>query len=334
MNRWGRLLVMLTFLFPAACAPTLKPPGPATIEPRLEAEAIVTADEARLPYRRWLPADGQPVKAVIVALHGMNDYSNAFDGPGKYLAARGVAVYAYDQRGFGQGPWPSYWAGEEAMTNDLSTALRLIGGRHPGVPLYAMGESMGGAVVMRTMTSAHPPAVSGVILSAPAVWGRDDMNIFERSALWMTSHVLPWMTLTGEGLNVAPSDNIEMLRALSRDPLVIKETRVDTIHGLVDLMTNAQNCADRLATPALVLYGEHDEVIPAAPSYRMMSRLAGGDSQVKAVYANGYHMLLRDLQAQVVLADIAAWIDAPHAPLPSGADRRAENNLTSIRFNP
>ena len=32
-------------------------------------------------------------------------------------------------------------------------------------------------------------------------------------------------------------------------------------------------------------------------------------------------MLLRDLQAATVLADIAAWIDAPATVLPSGADR-------------
>lgn len=334
MKPWGRLILMLSLLFPAACAPTLKPPGPAVVEPRLEADAVVTADEARLPLRHWLPPEGTPVKAVIVALHGMNDYSNAFDGPGSYLSARGIAVYAYDQRGFGQGPWPGYWAGEEAMTADLDTSLRLIGARYPGLPLYALGESMGGAVVMRAMTSGHPPMVSGVILSAPAVWGRDDMNIFERGALWLSSHTLPWMTLTGEGLHVQPSDNIEMLRALSRDPLVIKETRVDTIHGLVDLMTDAQACSDRLTVPALVLYGEHDQIIPAASTYRMMSRLAGGETQVKAVYDRGYHMLLRDLQAKTVLADIAAWINDPRAPLPSGADRRADKTLSSIRFNP
>jgi len=332
MKPWGKLLVMLTFLFPAACAPTLKPPGVDVIEPRLEAEAIVAADDARLPLRRWMPPEGTPIKAVVVALHGMNDYSNAFDGPGKYLSARGIAVYAYDQRGFGQGPWPGYWAGEQAMIDDLSTALRLVGERHPGLPLYALGESMGGAVVMRAMTSAHPPAVTGVILSAPAVWGRDDMNIFEQGALWLTSHVLPWMPLTGEGLDVKPSDNMDMLRALSRDPLVIKQTRVDAIHGLVDLMGDAQNCADRLTTPALMLYGEHDEIIPPTPSFRVMSRLDGGDAR-KALYANGYHMLMRDLQADVVLADIAAWITDPQAPLPSGADKRAASRLSSLQPN-
>ena len=40
-----------------------------------------------------------------------------------------------------------------------------------------------------------------------------------------------------------------------------------------------------------------------------------------ALYDTGYHMLLRDLDAEPVLADIAAWIKDPTAPLPSGRER-------------
>ena len=83
---------------------------------------------------------------------------------------------------------------------------------------------------------AERPVADGYILMAPAVWGRGDMNVFERAALWMTYHLAPGWKLSGSSLRILASDNIEMLRALGRDPLVIKETRVDTIHGLVDLM--------------------------------------------------------------------------------------------------
>jgi hypothetical protein len=37
---------------------------------------------------------------------------------------------------------------------------------------------------------------------------------------------LPGLKVTGRGLGITPSDNLEMLRALGRDPLVIKETRI------------------------------------------------------------------------------------------------------------
>ncbi len=43
-----------------------------------------------------------------------------------------------------------------------------------------------------------------------------------------------------------------------------------------------------------------------------------------AFYPHGYHMMLRDLDAQTIYDDIAAWIRDPVSPLPSGADKRPE----------
>lgn len=325
-----RFKTVLFSLFLAACAPTVKTAGPPMEMPALADDDIVTADAARLPLRSWLPAAGP--RAVVIAVHGFNDYSNAFDGPGKALADDGIAVYAYDQRGFGAAPDRGYWAGETAMTNDLIAAIRLIGARYPGTPLYLLGESMGGAVVMVTMARPDAPKVAGIVLSAPAVWGRDSMNIFQRGALWIASYSMPWLTLTGRGLHIMPSDNIEMLRRLSADPLVIKETRVDTIHGLCDLMDHAAEVAPLLHVPTLALYGEKDEVVPAAPIYHMFAELPSDPvPPVEALYANGYHMLMRDLAAPLVLQDIASWIERPGDPLPSGADQRARAHLASVK---
>lgn len=321
-----RAAALLLGLCVAACTPTVKLAGPPVGAPLLATDAIVTADGKGLPLRIWSPA-GEP-RAVIIALHGFNDYGFAFDDPGRALAGQDVAVYAYDQRGFGAGPDHGYWPGEKALSDDLITAVGLIGARHPGKPLYLLGESMGGAVVMVTMARKDAPKVAGIILSAPAVWGRGSMNVFQRAALWLTSYSMPWLTLTGRGLHIMPSDNIEMLRRLGADPLIIKETRVDAIHGLCDLMDHAAEVGPLLHVPTLALYGDKDEVVPAEPTYKVFKELPDRPSPpVRAFYANGYHMLLRDLEAKVVLADIASWIREPGAPLPSGADRRAVDRL-------
>jgi hypothetical protein len=49
------------------------------------------------------------------------------------------------------------------------------------------------------------------------------------------------------------------------------------------------------------------------------------------LYAEGYHMLLRDLEAPTVLSDLEAWIADHRAPLPSGADRAASEQLFARR---
>lgn len=323
MVRLAAALVLSAALL-GGCVASLNPTGSGRDEPVLTDDAIRTADGILLPLRVWLPPD-RPPRAVVLALHGMNDYSNAFATVGPALAAHGLATYAYDQRGFGRGPHPGQWSDKAAMAADAITAARLLSLRHPGLPLFLLGESMGGAVVIEALTMAPPPpAVAGAILSAPAVWGRGSMGPLQRAALWLGNALFPGLTLTGRGLEIQPSDNIEMLRALSRDPLVIKETRIDAISGLVDLMDAAQADIARLPVAALVLYGEKDQVIPPGPLWEAVARLPGrGRDQRAALYPDGWHMLLRDLQAARVIEDIAAWTADPAAPLPSGADTTA-----------
>jgi acylglycerol lipase len=170
---------------------------------------------------------------------------------------------------------------------------------------------------MKAATTASLDA-DGYILAAPAVWGRVTMPAYQTALLWLTVHTVPWMTLTGRGLNITPSDNIAMLRALSRDPLVLKETRVDAVWGIVNLMDGALAAAPRFDAPALFLYGARDEVVPPGATLRMFDGLPANSPQTIAIYADGYHMLLRDLEAPVVWRDIASWIDDRDAALPSG----------------
>ncbi len=193
-------------------------------------------------------------KAVIVALHGMSDYSNAFDMPAKAWAKRGITTLAIDQRGFGRAPDPGLWAGGEAMRHDLDDFVLAARARFPGVKIFAAGESMGGAVLLSALASPQPPAIDGAILVSPAVWSRADMPALYRVALFMVAHIMPGIILTnsaaGKVVKVIPSDNIPMLIALGKDPLFQKKTRADTLYGLVNLMGDARAAPSRLAAAA------------------------------------------------------------------------------------
>ncbi|MFQ5784908.1 MAG: alpha/beta hydrolase [Alphaproteobacteria bacterium] len=303
----------------AACAPHIEAAGPPTVAPALDDHDVRAADGARLPLRVWR-ADGAP-RAVIVGVHGFNDYSNAFDRPARYWATRGITTYAYDQRGFGETAARGLWPGIDTMVDDLRTVTRLVRAAHPGTPLYLVGESMGAAAAMVLMASADRPRINGMVLVAPAVWGWRSMNPFYRAGLWLSAHLAPWAEVTGRGLGIKPSDNRPMLVALSKDPLTIKKTRIDAIYGLVNLMDAAFFAADRLRTPTLALYGEHDQLVPRTATFEMLKRLAAPHRV--AIYPNGFHMLLRDLEAETVLADIAVWIADSTAALPSGHERTA-----------
>jgi alpha-beta hydrolase superfamily lysophospholipase len=294
---------------------------------------FLTEDGAILPVKKWLPDKNS--RAIIIALHGFNDYSQFFQLPGSFFKQHGIACYAYDQRGFGGSPNRGLWPGVNSYSDDLATFIRLIKQQHPNTPIYLLGHSMGGAIIIVTMAQGMTSPVDGIILAAPAVWGRATMPWYQTTLLWTLSHTLPWLTLTGEGLDIKPSDNIEMLKSLGRDPLVIKETRVETIYGLANLMDAALNAAEKLDNKSILLYGEKDQVIPKKPTYQFLRNFGKKtqDRKTVAFYPNGYHMLLRDLQAETVWKDILAWIASENETLPSGAIVRAREILDPSQNN-
>ena len=145
-------------------------------------DRYVTRDGTKLGLIHW---DAPMPRAVIVALHGMNDYSNAFAMPAPWWATRGISTYAYDQRGFGRSPQTGHLAGRRSHAPRLGGLCRCHAARViPNVPVFVLGESMGGAVAMSAFASDMPPKADGLILIAPAVWGRETMPFFYRLVLW------------------------------------------------------------------------------------------------------------------------------------------------------
>jgi alpha-beta hydrolase superfamily lysophospholipase len=315
-----------------ACAPRVIPAGPPQRAPMVEGDALVMPDGARLPVRAWLPPAAPP-RAILLALHGFNDYSMNFMADAAPLFARqGIAVYAYDQRGFGAAPHPGIWPGAATLAADAGTAARLIRARHPGRPLVMLGESMGAAVLLLAATGDDPPLAEGYILSAPALWGRSGMPAMMRAGLWLAAHTIPVVGFQAGVGGISPTDNEAAMRRWFSDPLTLKVTRVDAAHGLVDLMDAAvaalPDCCrgSGRPVPTLVLFGARDRIVPVAVA-RSVLRAAPPAIRV-AYYADGWHLLLRDENRTRVAADIMAWMADAAAPLPSGADQSGAAWLT------
>ncbi|HEY0265870.1 MAG TPA: alpha/beta fold hydrolase, partial [Rhizomicrobium sp.] len=268
------------------------------------------------------------------ALHGMSDYSNAFDMPARVWAKAGITTLAYDQRGFGNSDNPGLWAGADAMRADLNDAVAAARARYPGVPVFALGESMGGAVVLTALASRTPPGIDGAILVAPAVWSRNDMPLTYRAALFLGAHLLPGMILSNSAashvVTITPSDNVAMLRALGRDPLFQKKTRIDAVYGLVNLMDEARGANPPHPPPILFLYGANDQIIPAKPTEAVIAAL--GSKATVRHYEQGYHMLLRDLEGEAVNRDVADWaLKLPGSPAVTMPGTPQEKTMADIK---
>jgi alpha-beta hydrolase superfamily lysophospholipase len=305
-----------------ACAPTAQQagnPGAGFSGPRLEADDFVSFDGARLAMKHWEPAGEEPW-AVIVGLHGMNDYSNAFHLAAPFWAGDGIATFAYDQRGFGASPRRGVWGGDDLMSEDLRTLTALVRQRYPHAIIAVAGVSMGGSVAVEAFASDRPPAADRLVLLAPGVWGWSDQPIPFSTALWITAHLAPGSVITPPDFvvsHIEASDNREELIRMGRDRLMIWGTRTDALYGLVGVMERAQKRIGGIAAPTAYLAGAHDAIIPKTPTLHAARRLKPSDRS--AYYPDGWHLLLVDRQAPVVWRDVESFLRDPAAPLPSGA---------------
>jgi len=284
------------------------------------AERFVSFDGAELGLTAWLPPEGHEPEAVIIALHGMNDYANTFYLAGPWFAERGVAVYAYDARGFGRSPNRGLWPGERLMSEDLRTAVRVARRMHPNTPITVVGDSMGAASAIATFGAENAPEVDRLVLVAPAVWGWSTLPEHYALTLWVGAHTFPWRAVQPSQRmtrRITASDNQEALLQAGRAPHMIWSTRIDAVYGLVNLMETAANRSASLQGRVLFLYGAHDQIIPRVSAVNAARRLPSGVRT--AHYENGWHWLLRDHQREVVFADILSFMADPDAPLPSAA---------------
>jgi alpha-beta hydrolase superfamily lysophospholipase len=324
----NKLIILLLILL-VGCKPGSQPAGTTKNAPELHDLYFLTEDAVQLPLHRWLPGTGKP-RAVIVGVHGFNDYGNFLKRPAEYFSEQGIAAFTYDQRGFGAAPQRGYWAGRETYAADLRNFVRVVKQRYPSIPVYLLGESMGGAVAIEAVRDGHMTKIDGIILVAPALWPREIMPWYQTSLLWLLAHTVPWMSFSGEGVGAKLSDNREMMRELDSDPLVLRKTRVEALLGLTNLMDSAFENATQLGGKILLLYGDKDEIIPKQAIHAFLQGLYSSGESGKTVgfYPNGYHLLLRDLKADIIWQDIATWtLSDGEKALPSKADKRAKHEL-------
>lgn len=321
MNRRALILTASAAAL-AACAPLRQRPDLAALGfrgPRLTDGGFVSFDGATLGLMRWLPA-AEP-DWVVVGLHGMNDYANAYHLAAAWWAERGIATYALDIRGFGRSPGRGVWAPTEVVLDDLRALVAAVRERHPNARVALAGISMGGALAICAMASDRPPLVDRLMLFAPAVWGWSNQPLPNRLSLWITAHTRgQWVVKPPDWLarNIMASDNIDELRRMGRDPLMIWGARSDTIYGLVGLMERAWRSSGGIGVPTAWFYGARDQVIPRAPTVEAVGRLKPGART--AYYACGYHLLLVDKQAAKVWGDAEAFLREAAGPWPpSGA---------------
>lgn len=303
-------LLCTSLLLTTCSAPQVRPAGPAVQMPALTSDALVARDGARLPMSRWLP-NGR-ARANVIALHSFGDYRKSFEELGTWLAERGIAVYAYDQRGFGAAPHPGIWPGEAALVDDLADAIAALRASPGGAdtPLFLLGESMGGGVAM-IQTARAPAGIDGLILAEPAVREGIYFRYLWDAALWTAARTAPAASVTVSRTwhrDLSPAAQAR----LGDDPLVVREVRADTYDGLIDLTDSATAAAERIATRTLLLFGRGTGIVKKRSLCYAFADLDGDVTGIQ--YPGAPHLLLHARDWQRIARDIERWVGGEAPP--------------------
>ncbi|POY76541.1 A/B superfamily hydrolase [Rhodotorula taiwanensis] len=233
-------------------------------------EDLTGPQGTRFFTKHWTPDSATPVRAAVFFIERVERYDHVFP---KY-AQQGIAVFAFDQRGFGktatygeknthgQTSWPEQFA-------DIDFFLSHVLKHYPNVPVYLYGHSMGGALVLqyccRSTTYANVNRLTGAISSSPLL--RQAKGV--RAPSWMVKAG----SLVGKLSATLPIKATVNPEHTCRDPQVQKEyandplcKQVGTFRGVGDMLVGGQQTVDRdyvrfpHSLPLLVVHGEGDLV--------------------------------------------------------------------------
>lgn len=278
------------------------------VEPQVSARtgSFTGAAGLRLFRQCWRPeADA---RAVVINLHGLGDHSGLYPVLVDHLVARGIVVHAPDLRGNGRSPGQrAYVSRWDEFREDVRCLVEVVRAEEPGLPLFLLGNSLGGLIVL-DYALHHPEGIRGVIAASPPL-GRlgvpPVLLFFGRimSRLWPRFSLRTGMDLTGLARDPAVVD------AVLADPLFHRYGTARLSTEVVAAIARVQAAAPRFPLPLLLLHGGDDRMVPPDGSRRFVAAVRHPDARL-IEYPGAYHVLFADLDRERVLADLVQWIDA------------------------
>ncbi|WP_222268002.1 alpha/beta hydrolase [Modestobacter marinus] len=278
--------------------------------PRPGEDATAAHTEGTLGSGQYWQAWAVPSPVgVVVLVHGLHEHGGRYGHVAGRLARAGYATYVVDHPGHGRSPGVRGNISTMAGTVDgVDRLVRLAGERHPGVPLFVYGHSMGGLIALTYLTGSPEPRVRGAVISAPAL----DTS----AAAGLRGKLLPLVSRLLPDLGVLTLD----AETISRDPAVVRAYRTDplTHTGQVRARTGAEMTRaaaalpDRLRAlrmPLFVLHGGADRLVPTAASEVVPARATSAEV-TRRVYDGLFHESHNEPEQERVLDDVVAWLDA------------------------
>lgn len=261
-------------------------------------------DGLELFYRASRPETAP--KAAVIAVHGLGDHSGGMHAMTQRLAEDGYAVYAFDLRGHGRSPGKRGFIRKwEEYTGDLHAFRQKIEQEQPGLPLFIIGHSLGGAISI-DYAIHRPNGLAGLVALAPAL--SYEMTRSEKLLTAFLGVVKPDFQVKGKPEYDHLTKDPEAKKRLMSDELRHSMVTPGLGRGLMQAILRTQANADKLQLPFLLQFGLEDNVTPHGKLQQFFESVTFTDKQ-KIEYESMRHRPYDDLERETFLADLIGWLD-------------------------
>jgi len=255
------------------------------------------------------PANGV-VRASVIMVHGLGDHSRAlpYRDLSAFLVSHGVAVYGFDLRGHGQSSGDRVYVNAwREFRDDLRAFSELVKRDSPDQPLFLVGLSMGGLLVLN-YAQHFPDRLNGVIAAAPALDASGSSPLL-RFLLPVLALLIPKVALD-PGLDLTRlSRDANAVQTYTTDPYWQTKMTPRLAVEIVGAIEETRANAPRMSVPILILHGSADTIVPPQGSATFFE-LVGSTDKARRVYQGAYHALYIDTNRGQVFGDILEWIEA------------------------
>ena len=279
--------------------PVVPPPAP-------RAASVRAADGTRIHYLTW---SVRSPRALLLLSHGLGEHAGRYAPFAAALAAHGIAVSALDHRGHGRSAGPrGHVARFSLFADDFEAFRKAATAKHPDLPVFVLGHSLGGLIVIRWLQAHRAEPVRGVILSAPLLGVALKVPGWKLALSGFLSRWLPKLPFTSEIHPEKLSSDEAYIRSYHDDPLVHSRVTPRLYTELTAASEAAlAECSALEAPPVLALIPGDDRIVDAAATSRFAESLPG---EVRVLhYPEMRHEVLNEADRARPIADVIGWIE-------------------------
>jgi alpha-beta hydrolase superfamily lysophospholipase len=241
-------------------ATTAIPIGPVEKPPAAFQGSIKRVDyDVPSRFSSW-SASGAPVKGVIICAHGFGLYSEAFAALAKRVCPKGYPTYSIDARGFGRNMKSDDTMDFDGTVEDIGQLIKLMRSTYPNKPIVLLGESMGGAMVIKA-GALHENEIAGIVASAPgdSRYKQTKMDLKVGPKLLLApKKEREW----GDELMEMATSNPMLIEKWRVDPLVRQKMAAADLLKFQSFMGKTNDSAKKIhSIPILFIHGGHDKLM-------------------------------------------------------------------------